>query len=67
MDKSIEIHVGDNSGMVSKTILLDDLGPVLTVSVDLAQTLDLDQGRAWVGFTAATGGGWQNHDIQNWR
>ena len=24
------------------------------------------QGRAWVGFAASTGGGWQNHDILSW-
>ena len=39
---------------------------MLTVPLDLSSTLDLDGGRAWVGFTAATGGGWQNHDILNW-
>lgn len=48
------------------TVALDDLGTVLSVPVDLEETLDLDVGRAWVGFTAATGGGWQNHDILNW-
>ena len=49
------------------SVFLDDLAtPVLTVPLDLSSTLDLDGGRAWVGFTAATGGGWQNHDILNW-
>lgn len=48
------------------TVSLDNLGPVLTVDVDLAKTLDLDFGRAWVGFTGATGIGWQNQDILNW-
>ncbi len=48
-------------------VFLDNLtSPVLTVSVDLAETLDLDAGRAWVGFTGTTGGGYQNHDILNW-
>ena len=51
----------------SLNVFLDDLiNPVLTVSVDLADRLDLDSGRAWVGFTATTGGGYQNHDILNW-
>ncbi len=49
-------------------MFLDDLvTPVLGVSVDLEETLDLDRGRAWVGFTATTGGGWQNHDILSWQ
>jgi len=33
--------------------------------VDLSIATDLE-GRAWVGFTAATAGGWQNHDILSW-
>jgi hypothetical protein len=46
------------------TIFLDDLTkPVLTVPVDLETTLSLDNGLAWVGFTAATGGRSQAHDI----
>ena len=53
-------------GMLS--IFLDDMSdPVLDVPVDLGQTLSLDDGKAWVGFTAATGGEWANHDIINWR
>ncbi|MCT7991018.1 SBBP repeat-containing protein [Laspinema olomoucense] len=48
-------------------IFMDDLStPVLTVPVDLGTTLDLDSGKAWVGFTAATAGTWENHDILNW-
>jgi hypothetical protein len=46
------------------TIFLDNLTrPVLTVPVDLGTTLSLDNSRAWVGFTAATGGRSQAHDI----
>src|SRR5918999_1502671 len=46
------------------TIFLDDLTkPVLTVPVDLGSTLSLDNGQAWIGFTAATGGRSQAHDI----
>jgi len=49
------------------SIYLDDpTTPKLTISVDLADKLSLDAGRAWVGFTATTGGGWQTHDILNW-
>ena len=45
-------------------IFLDDLTkPVLTVPVDLGTILSLDNGQAWVGFTAATGRRSQAHDI----
>jgi sugar lactone lactonase YvrE len=51
----------------SLSVYLDDLtAPKLTVSLDLANTLALDAGRAWIGFTGTTGGGWQTHDILNW-
>ena len=51
----------------SMAIYLDNMTtPKLTVAVDLSEMLALDAGKAWVGFTAATGGGWQNHDILNW-
>ncbi len=39
--------------------------PVLESVVDLSIVLD-QQGAAWVGFTASTGGGYENHDILNW-
>jgi hypothetical protein len=46
------------------SVFLDDLTrPVLTVPVDLGTTLRLDQGKAWVGLTAATGRRFQAHDI----
>ena len=41
--------------------------PVLVVPLNLASTLNLNRGRAWVGFTAATGSSWQAHDILNWK
>ncbi len=48
-------------------VYLDDLeSPALTTSVDLASLLDLDDGSAWVGFTAGTGFEFQNHDILSW-
>jgi hypothetical protein len=48
-------------------VFIDNLvAPALTVSLNLASTLCLDQGRAWVGFTAATFSGWENHDILSW-
>lgn len=48
------------------SVFLDDSpAPVLESVVDLSIILD-EQGRAWVGFTASTGGGYENHDILNW-
>jgi hypothetical protein len=48
------------------SIFLDDSpAPVLESVVDLSIVVDR-QGSAWVGFTASTGGGRENHDILNW-
>lgn len=48
-------------------VFLDDLeNPLMTVYVNLARVMDLDEGRAWVGFTAASGADWQNHDLVSW-
>jgi hypothetical protein len=48
-------------------VFLDDLkNPVMTVYVNLNKVMDLDDGRAWVGFTAASGADWQNHDLVSW-
>jgi len=49
----------------SLSVYVDDLtNPVLTVAIDLSQTLNLDLGRAWVGLTAASWG--QDGDVLNW-
>lgn len=48
------------------SVFLDgSAAPVVETIVDLSIATD-QQGRAWVGFSAATGGGWQNHDILSW-
>jgi len=48
-------------------VFLDDLeNPLMTVYVNLARLVDLDDDRAWVGFTAASGADWQNHDLLSW-
>ena len=49
-------------------VYIDNLAtPVLTIdSLDLASTLNLNDGKAWVGFTAATGAAHGDHDILNW-
>jgi ABC-type transport system substrate-binding protein len=55
------------SGGGRLSVYVDDLAtPALTVTVSLSSTLTLDAGTAWVGFTAATGGGTENHDILDW-
>jgi hypothetical protein len=50
------------------TVFLDDsTNAVLSVELDLADTLRLDDGGAWVGFTASTEPGFrENHDILGW-
>jgi hypothetical protein len=51
----------------SMSVYIDNLTkPSLTVKVDLGKTLKLDYGRAWAGFTAATGSAYENHWILNW-
>ena len=48
-------------------VYVDDMElPVLAVKVDLSTTLALEDGKAWVGFTAATWDAFENHDILNW-
>lgn len=39
--------------------------PVLTSTLDLSTIVDSDE-RAYVGFTASTGAGFENHDILSW-
>lgn len=40
--------------------------PLLQVNVNVNSLLQLADGQAWIGFTGATGGAWENHDILNW-
>lgn len=48
------------------SVFLDgSAAPVVETKVDLSIATD-PQGRAWVGFTAATAGGYENHDILSW-
>jgi len=51
----------------SLRVYIDDLAtPRLTVPVQLDTLLDLPDGTAWIGFTAATGSDTENHDILEW-
>ena len=40
---------------------------ILKVPINLEDLLTLDRGRAYVGFTGATGSAYQEHSIVNWR
>eukprot|EP00644_Phytophthora_capsici_P008007 jgi/Phyca11/125360/e_gw1.58.88.1 len=56
------------SGIGLLSIYLDDMNsPVLTVPLRIENTIELYHGRAWVGFTGATGeNAWQTLDILSW-
>ncbi|KAE9142869.1 hypothetical protein PF001_g12264 [Phytophthora fragariae] len=56
------------SGIGLLAIYLDDMNsPALTVPLRIENTLELFHGRAWVGFTGATGANaWQTLDILSW-
>lgn len=48
------------------SVFLDDSPePVLTAAIEMPEIAGAD-GKAFVGFTAATGNGFQNHDILSW-
>ena len=50
------------------SVFVDDMTtPLLTVPVNLASLLALDDGTAFAGFTAATGGLTEAHSILSWR
>jgi len=54
-------------GLGTLRVFVDDLSdPALTVPMNVRAFLDLDHGRAWVGFTASTGRSAQIHDVQSW-
>lgn len=56
------------NGIGTLSIYIDDLTtPMMSIPLNLASTLHLHHGRAWVGFTASTGEKtWQVHDILKW-
>jgi hypothetical protein len=48
-------------------VFLDDLAtPIAQTPINLATTLNLNAGRAFVGFTASTGGAAEQHEVWNW-
>jgi hypothetical protein len=55
---------GDQGNPGNIAIYLDNMErPILNAYVNLAELLSLDEGKAWVGLTAATGSRFQAHDI----
>ncbi|MBW3622138.1 MAG: hypothetical protein KY468_01855 [Armatimonadetes bacterium] len=49
------------------SVFVDNLAhPALKVPLDLSKDLVLDNGRGWIGITAATGAGYENHDVLSW-
>lgn len=42
-------------------------GLLLALPFDFERRIALDNGRAWVGFTAATGSAWERHLLHSWR
>jgi hypothetical protein len=57
------------TGMGTLSVYVDNLfTPIFTTVINVASTLSLDNGRAWVGFTASTGESfYQVHDIMSWQ
>ena len=48
-------------------VFLDDLeNPLISVAIDVAAAVNLDHGKAWIGFTAATGTDYYNQDVLSW-
>ncbi len=48
-------------------VFVDNMqNPILIAILDIANTIALDQGQAWVGISAATGAGFSKHDILRW-
>jgi hypothetical protein len=45
---------------------IEDDVPLMAIPINLAMTLKLEQGEAFVGFTAATGSFWEKHDLLGW-
>lgn len=48
-------------------VYIDDMtSPAISTELDLDALLDLDEGKAWVGFSSSTGQAFANHDILSW-
>lgn len=58
----------DTGGIGTLQVYVQNMNtPALIVLLQLAETLELNRGHAWVGFTASsTDEVWQSHDILSW-
>lgn len=62
--KTVRIAYTQGAGL---TIFYQNLAsPILTVPIDLSSQLALSGIQSWVGFTSATGGAPQRHEIVDW-
>jgi hypothetical protein len=75
LSQTLKVHLKDTRPHVARivyepprlSVFLDDMSePVRVAAVDLADAIGGD-GTAWVGFTASTGGGYEKHDLLNWK
>ncbi len=54
----LSVFMGDSLGQMDE--------PVLSISLDLESIMSLTNGKAFIGFTAGTGGRGETHDILQW-
>lgn len=62
-DGTVHIMRIDYVNKVMKVYLDEFNTPKITAYVNIDSLLDLDNGKAWLGFTSSTGGAFANHDI----
>lgn len=62
---AMTVRVSYRPGVMS--VFLEDMTTaVVTVNIDLDTALDIPNSLAYVGFTSATTGAWETHDILDW-
>jgi hypothetical protein len=66
----ISYDAGDDDHPSLLKVYLDKIElsdtPILTIELNISETLGLGDGTAWVGFTAGSASSYENHDILNW-
>lgn len=62
-DGAVHIMRIDYVNKIMKVYLDEFNTPKITAYVNIDSLLDLDNGKAWLGFTSSTGGAFANHDI----
>jgi len=62
-DGTVHVMRIDYVNKVMKVYLDEFNTPKITAYVNIDSLLDLDNGKAWLGFTSSTGGAFANHDI----